>query len=190
MWKCVNLSSAAVNSLLQHFERTHSRGRAHTHTCHSLSCGWHFSPFSSANLLVSMVSRNLYIRRSRRSVFRWWETRQLLYAHRNWFSIFTANDLDAAARAGKICIFAIVCNVGCVRFILLLFAVQCVYAFDSEFSIFTSLDDSHNGLNVFIFHRHFEQWHHFGRMFSHWKGINCWIMHAIERKSGDSPRTT
>lgn len=82
MWKCVNPSSAAVHLLLQHSERIHSWAR--THATHS--CGWHFSPFSSANLLVSMVSRiTISHRKSRRSVFRWWETRRLLYAHETDF---------------------------------------------------------------------------------------------------------
>lgn len=33
-------------------------------------------------------------------------------------------------------------------------------------SVFTSFNDSHNGFNVFIFHRHFEQGHHFCCIFS------------------------
>lgn len=78
MLKCVNPSYAAAaalcfHCLLQHFPHAHTLAGARTHTDahvrNTFARGWHFFPFSSVDLLVSMVSRIAHRKNVRRSVF-------------------------------------------------------------------------------------------------------------------------
>lgn len=203
MLKCVNPSYAAAaalcfHCLLQHFPHAHTLAGARTHTDahvrNTFARGWHFFPFSSVDLLVSMVSRIAHRKNVRRSVFFGCGKPGGIYA---WVEIDFISRIAAIRRICRstcqqnlhFChrsVCAGVCSLSqsllwfTICILLLVRSLCCVRCCVE--SIFASFDDPHNGLDVLIFHRHFEQGHHFGRKFSHWKWCQSLISHLFDKR--------